>query len=211
MDPEQELLQRCQARSDSSRVGLKSAPQMSLRMRTRLWSGMDRMMICWFSSRSAISGQRKRPLVISGTGVLASGRRPENMGQLETWPCEPTNTPRAGRAVFATIGQLSLNGSSTACTGAVIHSLIVDMRMQGVGELTDHDTHWYLAYDDCSHGQVVARVGLEEPERAARFVRRYFAQCLTCRLESARPPGDSAHLAAKSLGIDPGDLMREPP
>jgi hypothetical protein len=54
------------------------------------------------------------------------------------------------------------------------------MRVQGVGELTDHDTYWHLTYDDCGHVQAFAREGLDDPEGATFFVRRHYAQCLTC-------------------------------
>jgi hypothetical protein len=56
------------------------------------------------------------------------------------------------------------------------------MRVQGVGELTDNDTYWHLAYDDCSHVQAFAREGLDDPEGATFFVRRHYAQCLACAL-----------------------------
>jgi hypothetical protein len=38
------------------------------------------------------------------------------------------------------------------------------MRVQGVGELTDHNTYWRLTYDECGHVQEFAREGLDEPE-----------------------------------------------
>jgi hypothetical protein len=47
------------------------------------------------------------------------------------------------------------------------------MRVQGVGELTDHDTYWRLTYEECGHVQEFALVGLEAPEGVAFFVRRH--------------------------------------
>lgn len=84
-----------------------------------------------------------------------------------------------------------------------MHGLI-DMRVQGVGELTDHDTYWHLIYDDCGHVQVFAREGLDEPEGAAFFVRRHYIECLTCvltnRLVVAEAPNvdsDQFHLVLR--------------
>jgi hypothetical protein len=54
------------------------------------------------------------------------------------------------------------------------------MKVQGVGELTDHDTYWRLTYDECGHAQEFPREGLDEPEGAAFFVRRHYTFCLTC-------------------------------
>jgi hypothetical protein len=60
------------------------------------------------------------------------------------------------------------------------------MRVQSVGELTDHDTYWRLTYDECGHVQEFAREGLDEPEDVAVYVQRHYAQCLTC--VRANPP-----------------------
>jgi hypothetical protein len=59
------------------------------------------------------------------------------------------------------------------------------MRVQGVGELTDHDTYWRLTYEECGHVQEFPRVGLEAPEGVAFFVRRHYSHCLTCALANA--------------------------
>jgi hypothetical protein len=56
------------------------------------------------------------------------------------------------------------------------------MWVQGVGELTDHDTFWRLTYDACGHVQEFAREGLDEPDGAGLFVRHHYARCLTCAL-----------------------------
>ncbi len=84
-----------------------------------------------------------------------------------------------------------------------MHGLI-DMRVQGVGELTDHDTYWHLIYDDCGHVQVFAREGLDEPEGAAFFVRRHYGECLTCALtnklvvtETPNVDSDQFHLVLR--------------
>jgi hypothetical protein len=54
------------------------------------------------------------------------------------------------------------------------------MRVQGVGELTNHDSYWRPTYDECGHIQEFAREGLDEPDVATRFVRHHYARCLTC-------------------------------
>jgi hypothetical protein len=61
------------------------------------------------------------------------------------------------------------------------------MRVQGVGELTDHDTYWRLTYEACGHVQEFPREGLEEPDGAALFVRRHYTHCLTCLLANTAP------------------------
>ncbi len=67
------------------------------------------------------------------------------------------------------------------------------MRIEVVGELTYHDTYWRLLYDKCRHVQEFARFELEDslvredPQRAAREVRRHYARCLSCRVERNRP------------------------
>jgi hypothetical protein len=70
------------------------------------------------------------------------------------------------------------------------------MRATDVGELTDHNTYWHLAYDACSHSQAFAREGLDDPAAAVLFVQRHYAQCLTCRLTN-RP------VAAETLNVEP--------
>jgi hypothetical protein len=70
------------------------------------------------------------------------------------------------------------------------------MRVTDIGELTDHDTYWNLAYDGCSHVQAFARQGLDDPEAAVFFVRRHYAQCLTC-IRTNRP------VAAETLNVEP--------
>jgi hypothetical protein len=64
------------------------------------------------------------------------------------------------------------------------------MQLEGIGELSDHGTHWHLVYDFCRHYQLFARDGLEDPQRAIREVQRYFADCLTCRLLARVPASD---------------------
>jgi len=64
--------------------------------------------------------------------------------------------------------------------------------LQGIGELTDLGTSWRLVYDRCLDLQLFARSGLENLEAAARFVRRNFAECLTCRAATSRPFQDLA-------------------
>jgi hypothetical protein len=54
------------------------------------------------------------------------------------------------------------------------------MKVEGIGMLTLHDDHWDLVYDVCAHTQEFARQGLEDPERAVRYVQRQFAHCLIC-------------------------------
>jgi hypothetical protein len=75
----------------------------------------------------------------------------------------------------------------------VVHPL-ADMKVQGVGELTDHSTYWRLTYAECGHVQEFAREGLDEPEDAAFYVWRHYGQCLTCA--RARP-------TAVELNVEP--------
>jgi hypothetical protein len=82
--------------------------------------------------------------------------------------------------------------------GAVIHFL-VDMKVQGVGELTNEGSYWRLVYYDCGHVQAFAREGLDDPEGAAFFVRRHYAKCLTCALAHRPVP-------AESLIVDPDQV-----
>jgi hypothetical protein len=51
-----------------------------------------------------------------------------------------------------------------------IVDLPVAMRVTDIGELTDLDTYWRLAYADCSHVQAFAREGLDDPAAAVFFV-----------------------------------------
>jgi hypothetical protein len=53
------------------------------------------------------------------------------------------------------------------------------MRVDGVGELTDHG-YWRLVYDSCGHVQEFARQGIESLEQAEVYTRRKFARCLMC-------------------------------
>jgi hypothetical protein len=64
------------------------------------------------------------------------------------------------------------------------------MRLPGIGELTDMEDYWRLVYESCGHVQVLAREGLEGPERARRDVLRYYAECLLCRA-AGRPVPDN--------------------
>jgi REP element-mobilizing transposase RayT len=67
------------------------------------------------------------------------------------------------------------------------------MQLEGIGELSDQGTHWHLVYNDCRHDQLFAREGLEDLRRAIREVRRYFAECLSCRLAArAAAPDETA-------------------
>jgi hypothetical protein len=61
------------------------------------------------------------------------------------------------------------------------------MRVGDIGDVTGVGPCWRLTYARCEHVQEFARIGLEDPERLALYVERNFAQCLTCRLRSARP------------------------
>jgi hypothetical protein len=70
------------------------------------------------------------------------------------------------------------------------------MTVTDVGELTDHATYWHLAYAACSHVQVFARQGLDDPEAAVFFVRRHYAQCLTCALTNIP-------VVAETLNVEP--------
>jgi hypothetical protein len=55
------------------------------------------------------------------------------------------------------------------------------MRLDGIGELKDLQTHWRLIYDRCEHTQEFAQLGLVDVGRAAAEVRRHYAECLVCR------------------------------
>src|SRR5712692_1111200 len=70
------------------------------------------------------------------------------------------------------------------------------MRVTDVGELTDHDTYWHLACDDCTHVQLFARQGLDDAEAAGVFVRRHYAHCLSCALINSP-------VAAETLNVEP--------
>jgi hypothetical protein len=81
----------------------------------------------------------------------------------------------------------------------------VNFRVQGIGELTDHDTYWILTYDDCNHSQAFARVGLDEFQAAAVYVRRHYARCLTCGL-TTRPVAVQMTDVGPDLMLSPGEL-----
>jgi hypothetical protein len=78
-------------------------------------------------------------------------------------------------------------------------------RVQGIGELTDHDTYWLLTYDDCNHSQAFARVGLDEAQAAAVYVRRHYARCLSCGL-TTRPVALQTTNIGPDLMLSPGEL-----
>ena len=78
------------------------------------------------------------------------------------------------------------------------------LRVGDIGEVTAVGPCWRLAYDHCDHVQEFAREGLKDPEGAAFFVRRHYAQCLTCALANrpvaAETPNvrpDRVHLMLK--------------
>ena len=56
------------------------------------------------------------------------------------------------------------------------------MHLEHIGRITGHRRYWRLVYEGCGHDQEFARVGLERLDQAIREVRRYYAECLTCRL-----------------------------
>src|SRR5690349_15508273 len=58
------------------------------------------------------------------------------------------------------------------------------MELPGIGELTEIHDCWRLTYDSCGHVQELARVGLEEIARLEAYIRREFAECLSCQLEA---------------------------
>jgi hypothetical protein len=53
-------------------------------------------------------------------------------------------------------------------------------RLQGVGKLTRFDSYWRLIYNACGHTQEFAREGLDDLDAVAVFVRRHYADCLSC-------------------------------
>jgi hypothetical protein len=73
------------------------------------------------------------------------------------------------------------------------------MRVQGIGELTEHDTHWHLTHDDCGHVQVFALEGLDDPEAAVFLVRRLYAKCPTCALANTA-------VAAETPTVEPNQF-----
>jgi uncharacterized protein involved in type VI secretion and phage assembly len=81
----------------------------------------------------------------------------------------------------------------------------VNVRVPGIGELTDHTTHWLLTYDACHHGQAFARVGMDEHQAAAAYVRRHYARCLTCGL-ATRPVAVHTSNVAPELMLSPREL-----
>jgi hypothetical protein len=60
--------------------------------------------------------------------------------------------------------------------------------IEGVGELEHAGPCWRLVYSRCTHTQLLAREGIEDPAAAAGYVEREFRQCLICRAPSNRPP-----------------------
>ena len=75
------------------------------------------------------------------------------------------------------------------------------MRLQGIGKLTDHDTYWRLTYDECGHIQEFAREGYDDPASAAFFVRRHYAQCLTCALTSTPVARQTPNVEADQVNL----------
>jgi hypothetical protein len=57
------------------------------------------------------------------------------------------------------VSEPSFNGSSAICTGRAPHPL-VDMRVQRVGELANHDTYWHLVV---RHEALFDREGMKGP------------------------------------------------
>jgi hypothetical protein len=72
------------------------------------------------------------------------------------------------------------------------------MRLEGIGTLTPNIDDWHLIYDRCGHGQMLAREGLEDLRRAARDIRRYYAQCLSCRLTARLLSRGTVRAASRS-------------
>jgi hypothetical protein len=58
------------------------------------------------------------------------------------------------------------------------------VRVDGIGILKNLGEYWRLTYNGCGHVQEFPRLGLNDPEAVIRHIHRYFAQCLSCRLES---------------------------
>ena len=63
------------------------------------------------------------------------------------------------------------------------------MRLPGIGALTAVEDYWRLVYDRCGHVQDMGRHGLEDPVRAAAYVRRNYVHCLLCQLDAAGRSG----------------------
>jgi hypothetical protein len=81
------------------------------------------------------------------------------------------------------------------------------MRVDGIGELSDHALYWRLTYDRCGHVQDFARVGLAEADSAVIYVRRHYARCLTCGPD-APPPGETpdTHSHQVRVVLNPDEL-----
>ncbi len=60
------------------------------------------------------------------------------------------------------------------------------MHLENIGRIIGHRRYWRLVCDGCGHNQEFARVGLERLDKTIRHVRRYDAECLTCRLDKRR-------------------------
>ncbi len=56
------------------------------------------------------------------------------------------------------------------------------MHLENIGQISQHCQYWHLVYDQCGPCPGVRAGSLERLEQAAREVRRYYAECLTCRL-----------------------------
>jgi len=73
--------------------------------------------------------------------------------------------------------------------GEPTDSGVLRRALPGIGALWEVGRGWRLVYERCEHRVDVARLGLEDPRRAERFIRRNYAHCLQCRLEgSGRSP-----------------------
>jgi len=92
----------------------------------------------------------------------------------EVSPSQLRATPRRRRQPAAPARRLQL---------PVVGRGAVSRHLEGIGELTDIDACWRLVYDACGHIQYLARVGLEDPQRAEASVRRYLVSCLVCKAE----------------------------
>ncbi len=75
------------------------------------------------------------------------------------------------------------------------------MRLQGVGELTNHATYWHLVYEACGHVQAFAREGLDDADAAAFYARRHYAQCLTCALVNRPAAAEPRNVVADQLNL----------
>ena len=66
------------------------------------------------------------------------------------------------------------------------------MYLRGIGELTElNSTCWRLVYEQCGHSQELARLGIEDPRDADRYIRGGLTHCLSCQLGTrAAAPAD---------------------